>query len=131
MKKLVVLLAEDNSVTRAMYVFFMNQIAEEKKDQAKILFALAEDGQEAYDHLSPMIDLLITDCRMPKMDGIELTKKAKERFPRLPVVMMSSEDGEMQKKAEEAGVAFFVSKEFANKKTFDGLLHYFITKSPP
>ena len=33
---------------------------------------------------APRVDALITDIRMPKLDGIELLVRARQRLPRLP-----------------------------------------------
>jgi CheY-like chemotaxis protein len=38
------------------------------------------------------IDIVITDYNMPKMNGLELTKKIKKEFPKIPVVMVSAEE---------------------------------------
>lgn len=43
------------------------------------------------DHLSSRrCDLLISDYRMPEMNGIELMKKAKSLFPWLPVIIITA-----------------------------------------
>lgn len=39
---------------------------------------------------APRIDALITDIRMPKLDGIELLVRARQRLPRLPAVVMTA-----------------------------------------
>ena len=50
----------------------------------------ADDGEEALMKLDDhSISMVITDMRMPKMSGLELLKKIKERRPKLPVVVIS------------------------------------------
>jgi DNA-binding NtrC family response regulator len=51
----------------------------------------AGDGAAALSRLeSTRIDLLLTDLRMPKMNGIELLAEAKKRRPDLPIVLMTA-----------------------------------------
>ena len=48
------------------------------------------DGQEALDALEKQsFSMIITDMRMPNMTGLELIERVKERYPRLPVVLIS------------------------------------------
>jgi CheY-like chemotaxis protein len=50
----------------------------------------ASNGREALEVLSQETpDLVITDIRMPEMDGIELLEELKERYPSLPVLAIS------------------------------------------
>ncbi len=50
----------------------------------------ARDGNEALEQLeNAKFSLVITDMRMPNMTGLELLEKVKEKFPKLPVVMIS------------------------------------------
>lgn len=50
----------------------------------------ASDGQDALNKLkSDSYDLVITDIKMPKMDGKELLKEAKHLFPKMPVVIIT------------------------------------------
>ncbi|MBW1900699.1 MAG: response regulator [Deltaproteobacteria bacterium] len=52
---------------------------------------VAESGPEALDQLDKKpYHLMLTDIKMPGMDGVELLKKAKESFPDLTVVMMTA-----------------------------------------
>lgn len=39
--------------------------------------------------LGAPIDLVVTDLKMPEMDGVELTQQMAEHFPHLPVIIMS------------------------------------------
>src|SRR5262249_34979666 len=50
----------------------------------------ARNGEEAFDSLSKeKFDLLITDFRMPKMNGIELIRRIRPLEPALPVILLS------------------------------------------
>ncbi len=52
--------------------------------------AIAADGLEAYDifmRRPHFFDLVITDLAMPKMTGLELTRRLKEKNPALPVIL--------------------------------------------
>jgi DNA-binding NtrC family response regulator len=54
----------------------------------------AEDGAQAVDMLERQngrVALVLSDIRMPKLDGIELEQICRERWPALPVLLMSGE----------------------------------------
>lgn len=49
-----------------------------------------ESGQEVLDYLeNHKVDLLITDIRMPGMDGIKLLRLVKEKYPRMLRIVLS------------------------------------------
>lgn len=51
----------------------------------------AENGKKALDLIKEkVIDLIITDIRMPEMDGYQLTKKMKEEKPRVGIIIMTA-----------------------------------------
>jgi len=55
----------------------------------------AKDGEEALEILGKeSFDMVITDLRMPKMGGIDLLRSIKDRFPRLPVVVITGFDSD-------------------------------------
>ncbi len=50
----------------------------------------AADGSEALERLSNgKFAMVITDMRMPKMTGLELIQEVKDKFPNIPVVLIS------------------------------------------
>ena len=52
----------------------------------------AEDGQQALDLLPQFRPhLVVTDLRMPRMSGDELVRIVHQRFPQLPVILVSGE----------------------------------------
>jgi len=74
----------------------------------------AASGAEALHHLEAApFHLLVTDLRMPGMDGIELLKAAAERQPELPAIVLTafgSVDTAVQ--AMKAGAYDYVGKPF-------------------
>ncbi|HNX82549.1 MAG TPA: sigma-54 dependent transcriptional regulator [Candidatus Omnitrophota bacterium] len=53
--------------------------------------SIASNGREAADILKNFpADVVITDMRMPEMDGIHLLKYVKSEYPEMPVIMMTS-----------------------------------------
>jgi DNA-binding NtrC family response regulator len=51
----------------------------------------ASDGEQALEKLQDhACDLLITDLKMPKMGGLELLIKVKEKFPTIEIIVMTA-----------------------------------------
>ncbi len=55
------------------------------------------------------VDLLITNCHMPDMDGPTLIKTLRQERHNVPIIMISGSD-EARQLAEDAGVDCFVAK---------------------
>jgi CheY-like chemotaxis protein len=74
----------------------------------------ASNGQDAFDKLYLYLPhLIITDLRMPKMDGFELIAKLKadERYRNIPVIVFSANTTpQFQEQAIALGAAFFLKK---------------------
>ncbi len=103
-------------------------IVDDEKNYPLILSAVLEDegyeiltagsGFEALDILQGSdIDLVLSDMKMPSMDGIELLENIKDRSPDLPVIMMTAY-GTVDKAVEamEKGAYSYLVKPFDNEK---------------
>lgn len=77
----------------------------------------AEDGEEALDVLRQddgCFDLLLTDVKMPIMDGIALTHHASKSWPNLPILIMTGyADQRERAKGLESLVKDVVTKPFS------------------
>lgn len=76
----------------------------------------ASDGAEALDMLiaeGGRFDLLLTDIRMPLMDGIALALAAKQAFPDLPIMLMTGYAEQRERaRSLEAIVSEVMTKPF-------------------
>jgi two-component system, NtrC family, response regulator len=76
----------------------------------------ANSGEEALEIIEHSdIDLVLTDMKMPKMDGIELLEKIKLEDTELPVIMMTAH-GTVEKAVEamQKGAYNYILKPFDN-----------------
>jgi len=78
----------------------------------------ANSGREALDILKDAdVDLVLTDMKMPSMDGIELLENIKAQDPDLPVIMMTAH-GTVDKAVEamQKGAYSYILKPFDNER---------------
>ena len=78
----------------------------------------ANSGAEALEILETSdVDLVLTDMKMPVMDGIDLLEKIKIRDSELPVIMMTAH-GTVDKAVEamEKGAYSYILKPFDNER---------------
>jgi len=78
----------------------------------------AQDGHEALEiQKSSDLDLILTDMKMPAMDGIELLENIKTLDPDLPVIMMTAH-GTIDKAVEamQKGAYSYILKPFDNER---------------
>jgi len=103
-------------------------IVDDEKNYPLILSAILEEegfesltansGREALDILKQSdVDLVLTDMKMPSMDGIELLEHIKTADPELPVIMMTAH-GSVDKAVEamQKGAYSYVLKPFENER---------------
>ncbi|MFV2066352.1 MAG: response regulator [Pirellulales bacterium] len=72
----------------------------------------AENGKEALEKIAAgPPDLVVTDLIMPEMDGLELVRTVRQRYPEVPVILMTAYGDELTAvEALEAGAASYVAK---------------------
>ena len=75
----------------------------------------AFSGEEALDMLGhgirPELIVILSDINMPGMDGLTLLHVIRERWPDLPVMMVTAYgDEERRRRASERGAAEFITK---------------------
>lgn len=60
-------------------------------------------------------DVVVTDCRMPEMDGLELLRELRGRYPKLPVILVTAfADVPSAVSAMRDGAFDYVAKPFDN-----------------
>jgi len=86
----------------------------------------AEDGLEAIEQLdNQMVDLIVTDYNMPKMNGVDLTEHVRQKSwqSSVPILMVTSEkDNARLSAVEELGVSGICDKPF-NPAHISNILH--------
>lgn len=99
------LLAEDDPLVASL--------VERLLDEAGYEVVAARHGVEALRlALQGSPDLLVTDVRMPVMDGWELSRQLHERWPDLPVIFISGYDIELAHGTSRPGRGAFLRKPF-------------------
>lgn len=76
------------------------------------LSGVAEDGLEALKLIQKVNpDVVITDIKMPRMDGIVLSERIKAEYPKIKIVIISGYDEfEYARRALKAGVSEYILK---------------------
>lgn len=74
----------------------------------------ASDGFEALEKIKERVpDVVLADIRMPKMDGIELTRRIKQEWPSVKVVLMTAfSSPQTIARAKKEGVDDYLEKPF-------------------
>ncbi|WP_373229205.1 response regulator [Cohnella sp.] len=92
--------------------------AVESADDRFEVIATAYNGQEALmlvQELQP--DIIITDIRMPVMDGLALTEKVRELYPHIQIILLSGyQEFDYARKAMLLGVVHYLLKPVSRKQ---------------
>ncbi|WP_225739376.1 response regulator [Psychrobacter sp. FME13] len=83
---------------------------------------VAEDGQQALEQLKTQrqeISLILMDCRMPVMDGLQATQAIRLQGDNIPIVALTANSStEDQEACKQVGMDGFLSKPI-NKKDLE------------
>ncbi len=125
MSKATILLVDDEEAIRRICVDALRQ--------ANYDVVEARTGFEAIEvarHLSPdALDLLVTDLRMPDMDGLQVTHEIRRDHPDLVVVVMTGYGTlESALQALKEGVSEFVLKPFRPGELVDAIVRALHTR---
>ena len=112
-----VVLADDHEIFRDGFRIML------KKQNEIELVGEAENGAELIrlvDEIRP--DVIITDIKMPKMDGIEATKMLHQKYPETGIIALSMfDDDTMIVDMLEAGARGYLLKNASKQEIFDAI----------
>ena len=104
--KYCILVVDDEELMRYLVVSFLSKLGHS--------CLTAVDGADALDKIKKnKIDAVITDIRLPNMDGMTLTQEISRQYPGLPILVMTAFDEEYSEgTAISAGAREFLKKPF-------------------
>jgi DNA-binding response OmpR family regulator len=105
--KYTILVVDDEELLRKFIATFLSQLGYSS--------VTAIDGVDALEKMNGnKIDAVITDIKMPNMDGIILTREISARYPGVPVMVMTAFDEEYSAgTAISLGAREFIKKPFS------------------
>jgi DNA-binding NarL/FixJ family response regulator len=105
-ERIRILIADDSPVWRRVAELLL-----EKLPQVEMV-GIAEDGVDVLALVaSTRPDLVLMDLQMPRLDGLEATRKIRAEFPGVRVIMTTCDDSEESKATSVAsGVDWFIRK---------------------
>jgi CheY-like chemotaxis protein len=120
--KYSILVVDDQELMRNLIETFLSKLGHS--------CITAIDGIDALEKIKGnKIDAVVTDMRMPNMDGITLTSKISMRYPELPVMIMTAfDEGTTAGLAITVGARDFIKKPFSLNE-FAVRLHKMINDS--
>lgn len=113
-----VLLAEDNPTTQSLLTILLQQMGVELE--------IVDNGQKAIDFLlNEQVDLILMDCHMPFMDGLEATAQLRAQGLSTPIVALTAYAREEdEQRCLAAGMNDFLSKPFRQAELRDILTRW-------
>jgi len=102
----------------------LNTLIDWKALDCEIVFA-AENGQIAIDNFDIYKpDIIISDIRMPKVDGLELSKLIHEKQSNCKIILLTAyADFNYAKQAIHLGVSYYVTKTGAMNEIIEAVNH--------
>ncbi|RMF57314.1 MAG: response regulator [Calditrichaeota bacterium] len=106
-KKRVLIVDDEEDLT-----WTLNKKLSKDKDKFDVL--LASNGREALELLSQLpIDVVVSDIKMPEINGLDLLLEIKKRYPSTKVIIMTAYGSpEVRSKAIQGGCLYYIEKPF-------------------
>jgi len=84
------------------------------RDKDKYEVIIANNGREALNQLKKNnVDLVISDIRMPDINGLDLLVSIKKEYPQTKVIIMTAYgSSDVQREANQRGSLYYVEKPF-------------------
>ncbi|GEN34774.1 MULTISPECIES: response regulator transcription factor [Aneurinibacillus] len=116
---LKVLIVDDELIVRKGLRAYVNWKAYDME-----VVSEAANGEQALEIINQQpIELVITDIRMPLVDGIELTRAVKENYPHITVILLTCyDDFSLVKEALDIGASGYVLKTELEDGSFESIL---------
>lgn len=104
------ILVVEDSITQATQIRFM-------LEEAGYECEVSSDGVKALERLElDLPDVVLTDLRMPNMDGLELVEQVRQRYETVPVILMTNDGTEsIAFEALQKGAASYIPKQFLDR----------------
>jgi CheY-like chemotaxis protein len=95
-------------------LLFRQRFRHEVRDGTYVMH-FAHSGEDALQQLGngiePQLIVILSDINMPGMDGLTLLERVKQRFPDIPVMMVTAYgDDERRRRAGDLGACEFLAK---------------------
>lgn len=88
------------------------------------IVALAKDGNEVLDQLPRLdVDVILMDIRMPGMDGVLCTRKVKELYPNIKIIVLTTfDDDEYIYDALKYGASSYLLKGVSLEELYQAII---------
>jgi len=104
----ILLVDDDEWIRDSLSLFF------EAEGCELLTFETAEEGLEAVEHKA--YDIVISDYKLPGMDGLEFLKRVKEKQPNaFEILITAYANSEILKEAKMSGVQDIIPKPFSSE----------------
>jgi CheY-like chemotaxis protein len=120
-----ILIAEDNPICYRYLEILL-------RDKVKRIDH-AVNGEEAVElALKNRYDLILMDIKMPKMNGIEATKRIKQQFPDISIIAQTAHaTHDVKAKALQAGCDGYITKPFTREELLEIISLVMNITNPP
>ncbi|CAE6899097.1 PhoQ Sensor [Vibrio sp. B1REV9] len=120
-----ILVVDDDPINRLIFTKQLKYL--------RIAFYCVSDGQQAYEYLLNnvgKVDMVITDCHMPIMNGYELTQKIRQNpnTKHIPVIGCTAEDSRINAdKAIKTGMNIVIYKPYTLETLIKTITEFYIS----